>query len=178
MGYSGIKQQCLWAQVTKYDIELGQGPPPPATSAHTPCELGKVEGGLSWYWALSQEPLSSEQWWSHLRTEVSFPTKGRCEQFGGVCVSNLLFGYPQQYLVSIKNLYSCKWQKLNSNWLSPEGIYWLRKLGSPEISLVVQRLGPTAFTAGAWLHSLVGELRSRKPHSEPEKKKKYWEIQE
>ena len=95
VGYSGIKQQCLWAQVTKYDIELGQGPPPPATSAHTPCELGKVEGGLSWYWALSQEPLSSEQWWSHLRTEVSFPTKGRCTQFGGVCVSNLLFWYPQ-----------------------------------------------------------------------------------
>ena len=37
---------------------------------------------------------------------------------------------------------------------------------------MVQWLGLGAFTAGAWVHSLVGELRSRKPHSEVERKKK------
>ena len=46
VGYSGIKQRCLWAQVTKYGKELGEGPPPSPTShlcSHTmwPWESGK-----------------------------------------------------------------------------------------------------------------------------------------
>ena len=35
---------------------------------------------------------------------------------------------------------------------------------------MVQWLGLGAFTAGAWVRSLVGELRSHKPHSEAGKK--------
>ena len=34
----------------------------------------------------------------------------------------------------------------------------------PRNSLVVQWLGLSAFTAMAWVQSLVGELRSCKPH--------------
>ena len=35
---------------------------------------------------------------------------------------------------------------------------------------MVQWLGLGAFTAGAWVRSMVGELRSHKPHSEGGKK--------
>ena len=38
-------------------------------------------------------------------------------------------------------------------------------------SLVVQLLGLSAFSAGAWVRSLVGELRSHKPHGVGKKKK-------
>ena len=37
-------------------------------------------------------------------------------------------------------------------------------------SLAVQWLGPSVFTAGAWVQPLVGELRSRKLRSEAKKK--------
>ena len=39
----------------------------------------------------------------------------------------------------------------------------LLKIHHPETSLAVQWLGLSTFTARAWVQSLVGELRSRKP---------------
>ena len=41
----------------------------------------------------------------------------------------------------------------------------------PGNSLAVQWLGLSAFTAGAQVQSLMGELRSRKPHGVAKKKK-------
>ena len=43
-------------------------------------------------------------------------------------------------------------------------------------SLVVQWSGFSAFTARAWVQSLVGELRSHKPHGMAEKKKKNYQT--
>lgn len=84
------------------------------------------------------------QWWSHLETEdidqgkiavhylVFLVDKLICEHMW----ISVFFRHPWEYSVTfilIKGLCSCKWQKRNSNELSQEGIYWLMKLGSPEI---------------------------------------------
>ena len=43
-------------------------------------------------------------------------------------------------------------------------------------SLLIQWLGLSAFTAGAWVRSLVRELRSCKLHGVVQKKKKLWDT--
>ena len=50
------------------------------------------------------------------------------------------------------------------------------KFNSTGDSLVVQWLGLGAFTAGAWVQSLVREQRSCKPHNVAKKKKKYRKV--
>ena len=58
---------------------------------------------------------------------------------------------------------------LHFNLLGKSGKGGKKCLGN---SLAVQWLGLSTFTAWAWVRSLVGELRSHKPHSTAKKKKK------
>ena len=57
------------------------------------------------------------------------------------------------------------------SWSLLSPFYRLRKLKLRGNSLVVQWLGLSTFTAGAQVQSLVGELRSCKPHGVAKKKK-------
>ena len=50
--------------------------------------------------------------------------------------------------------------------------YIATKMNTGGNSLEVQLLGLSSFPSGAWVRSLVGELRSRKPQGVAKKKKK------
>ena len=56
VGYSGIKQCCLSAQVTKYSTELGRGPPQPPLLTY-PVNLGKRKEGYLGIDHLLRSPL-------------------------------------------------------------------------------------------------------------------------
>ena len=58
VGYSGLKQHCLWAWVTKYGIDLWRGPPSPPPLIHH-VALGKKREDYVGGGHLSKSPFHS-----------------------------------------------------------------------------------------------------------------------